>query len=238
MKTINYRFRIIAVVLCMFLGMTHDVFGHSDPAGDIHPLVSVTQDVFKVTAVENYYPWDPDVVGHLVLTLDRKGHVLSSTRTKSPKPEFKPYREYSYMDSLPEEQNGLERLFEDKILIIPDYCRKFDGFPYFIEAKDGCFTTRELVWNSPYVGGLFDAVVSARKLYFFVSRSSEDHEVEFWIHRFSIDTLTEEACARFPVHAASGGWGMPICSNMIVRDGHCYVAAVADAFGGYKTRTW
>ena len=90
-------------------------------------MISVTQDFFVVTAVENYFPRDEDVIGNLVLEFDRKGKLLNKKRTKTPKPEFKPYKWYSFMDSLPKEKNGLERPIEGGTLIIPEHSHKHEG---------------------------------------------------------------------------------------------------------------
>jgi hypothetical protein len=217
----------LVVVLFVSIAM-----GHSDPAGDIHPQVSVTQGVFIVKATENYFPAEPDVLGELEMRYSSDGKFISEKRTKRPEPEFKPWSEYSYIDELPEEKNGFEREVDGITYIIPEYGRKHGGKPYLIRLEDGVFTELDIEWAGAGLGGVNDVVFYADKIYFYMERVT-DGVPELWIHRVSMKMLKEEASARFNIEAETI-WGMAVTSNLLVYKGRCYVATINTDFWGHR----
>ncbi|HWL52357.1 MAG TPA: hypothetical protein VNQ90_07975 [Chthoniobacteraceae bacterium] len=228
----NRRWRfLLPVFLCLLAGVPA-LWAHSDPWGDVRPMATVEGGKFVVRAYNNVA--SDDTGRHLLdLTFDRCGQLIKKRRRVEPPLPDLPYGgAYSYMDRLPEEHNGLERQWGDKVLIIPEWWRKHEGAPFVIADEGTAFQYHPLHWKNTDVRQVVDACIVKDRLYLLVTRADPEGGMRLNLHRFSLETFSEEASIELPRPCLI--WSFPVCSNMIEHQGKVYLGVVTRRLFGFR----
>ncbi len=222
---------ILRVFVVLFAALS-TLHAHSDPRGDVHPTVRVENGGFVVQAYDNVASNDAELHTSKS-TFDCDGRLIKEVRDRVPPPKHVPYSQYSLIDRLPEEHNGLERQWGDGVLIIPEWSRKHGGKPFVIEYRDKIFKYHRLSWKSSAVQEVVDARIVGNRLYLLVTRSGSNDGIRLNLHRFSLVTVSEEASTTdLPQPCLI--WSSPVCSNIIEYQGRIYIGIVTPRFFGYR----
>lgn len=213
------------------------VLSHSDPDGDIHPVVTTEGENFVVQARNTLRSTDSENE-ILRLILDKTGRLLETRRDFAPVSPVKPYQHYSFIDRLPEEQNGLELPWGGNTLIIPESSRKHGGAPFLITSRNSHFHYDPLGWKTPDVEAVEDALIVGESLFLLVTRPDGSDAFRLYLHRFSLRTMTEEASVELPQPALI--WSFPVCSKLLEHNGSLFVGIVVPRLFGWRLilATW
>lgn len=227
MRDVRTKMKLLCIaIVCLHFGCSH-LLAHSDPRGDVHPIVTVEGSSFVVRASSN-------VVANETIhsVFDQSGRKNEEIRKVATPPDHVPYRDYSFIDRLAEEQNGLERPWGGSTIIIPEWSRKHGGQPYIIKYGDNEFKYHRLLWTKPDVYQVVDALVVGDSLYLLVTRFTSDNDPQLFFHRFSLKTFAEVSAIELPRPCLI--WSFPVCSNIIQHEEKVYVGIVVPRIFGYQ----